>query len=442
MSEKTQVTAVRAGFQTNCASIGGTIFMDLNGNGLQGNDEQGASNITMNLYTWEGTWLQTSTTDSTGNYRFNQLTEGLYYVHLNLADYTRITGSSYFGSGGNTGVIELSDEQVLDDVDAGIQQIISQQIDGRVWEDQNRNGQLDEEDTGIVDITLTLYTIYDTAVATTQSDANGFFTFSNVFPGLYYIKITIPDGYKIFAHGGFGSDGKTGYLSIENQTVSDVNAGLLKIGDTDQMIFFPDKNLADALYLELGCPVEPNYDPETRSFRKGYLQSITEDVNLADYKISDLTGLENLINVTYLDLQLNYIKDISALAPLSNLKSLLLSNTSSAGFNFVDDLNPLSNLTGLERLDFSYANISDISPLISMTHLKFLNLSDNNIVDLYPLINMTNMLTLQLKDNEISDINPLVNMTNLQLLDLSWNRIPEESRRVLSHLGIYEVIIW
>jgi len=550
METEGETTTILAGVHDSIgSSIGDTVFNDLNGNGLQDSGEQGV-NISIDLYFWDGTKLKTSSTDSNGNYRFDKLDKGIYYVKLHLSDDSRITGGSYFGEDGNTGYIELSEGQQLDDIDAGVQQVIltqiggkvwedtdqdgqidsgesgisgvkttlysiygskivttlsevdgsysfqnvkagfyyviaevisdyeilgngpfggdgnsgyldvtsrnitdlhvglknisSKQIAGKVWEDQNRDGQLDVGDVGVADVTLTLYTIAGVQVATAESGAGGFYTFPNVSQGLYFITATVPDGYEVFAHGAFGSDGTTGYLSVENQNLSNVDLGIVEqqLVDADEMIVFPDANLAHALYLELGRPGESDYDPEIRSFRKGFLNSITGEVDLVNYQISNLTGIENLRNVTYLDLRLNYIRDISPLAGMTNLKTLLLSNSINEGLNFIEDLSPLVDVVHLERLDLAYNNIYDISELSGMTQMRFLTLKHNQISDLNPLRNMINMSTLNLQNNLVTDVSPLVDMNNLQLLSLTWNQISVENRSVLSHLGIYQLIQW
>jgi len=77
----------------------------------------------------------------------------------------------------------------------------------------------------------------------------------------------------------------------------------------------------------------------------------------------DLTGLEYLINVTWLALQNNQVSDISVLASLTSLKELEL------GSNQIRDISPLTGLANLTWLDLSYNQISDSSPLVDNTGL-------------------------------------------------------------------------
>ena len=86
-------------------------------------------------------------------------------------------------------------------------------------------------------------------------------------------------------------------------------------------------------------------------------------LDLSARNIEDLTGLEYLINVTWLALQNNQVSDISVLASLTSLKELEL------GSNQIRDISPLTGLANLTWLDLSYNQISDSSPLVDNTGL-------------------------------------------------------------------------
>ncbi|EHT9627766.1 leucine-rich repeat domain-containing protein [Listeria monocytogenes] len=129
-------------------------------------------------------------------------------------------------------------------------------------------------------------------------------------------------------------------------------------------------------------------------------------------QISDISPLSNLTNLSYLDLANNQISDISSLANLTNLSSLYLAN------NQISDISLLSNLTNLSYLDLDNIQISDISPLSNLTNLSYLYLNNNQISDISPLSNLTNLSYLYLNNNQISDISSLANLTNLRWLGL------------------------
>src|SRR5205085_1469737 len=66
-----------------------------------------------------------------------------------------------------------------------------------VWFDRNGNGIFDAGETPIAGVTVTLYDDKGNVVATTQTDANGFYSFVNLPPGAYVIKFTPPAGYVL-----------------------------------------------------------------------------------------------------------------------------------------------------------------------------------------------------------------------------------------------------
>lgn len=68
------------------ASIGNRVWLDLNGNGLQDNNEIGFSDVVVKLYNATGELLAVDVTDSNGNYRFDSLPPGVYFVEFVLPD--------------------------------------------------------------------------------------------------------------------------------------------------------------------------------------------------------------------------------------------------------------------------------------------------------------------------------------------------------------------
>lgn len=67
----------------------------------------------------------------------------------------------------------------------------------RVWIDANGNGVQDAGEVGLPDVTLSLHTSDGTLVATTVTDNNGQYVFTDVAPGDYYIQVTVPTGYVL-----------------------------------------------------------------------------------------------------------------------------------------------------------------------------------------------------------------------------------------------------
>ena len=140
-----------------------------------------------------------------------------------------------------------------------------------------------------------------------------------------------------------------------------------------------------------------------------------------DRHITDLSGLEHLINSTHFNLEGNQITDLSPLGGLTALQSLKLA------YNEVVDISPLADLTGLTHLDLAGNGVADVSALEGLTSLQWLILDFNEIVDISALGNLTNLASLSLSFNRIADVSPLRSLTALYRLFLYNNEIVDVS---------------
>jgi len=203
----------------------------------------------------------------------------------------------------------------------------------------------------------------------------------------------------------------TYYYRAIGQADGEVFPGLEEEFTTEMAIVvnFPDPNLEALIREAIGKPTGDIYDTD--------LIVLT---SLSGYNrgISDLTGIEYCINLSYLGLSDNQISNIS---PLQNLHSLTGLNLS---HNQISDISPLQNLHSLTMLVLSYNyQISNIFPLQNLTSLTWLYLHYNQISNISPLQNLTSLTGLYLNSNQISDISWLQNLTSLTVLHLGSNQI-------------------
>jgi len=99
-------------------------------------------------------------------------------------------------------------------------------------------------------------------------------------------------------------------------------------------------------------------------------------LNLRNNNICNISGLQNLINLTKLSLWSNKISDISVLQNLKELTILW------AGFNQISDVSPLRDSKQLVELSLHNNRISDIRDLQYLVNLKKLSLIDNPLKSL------------------------------------------------------------
>ena len=137
----------------------------------------------------------------------------------------------------------------------------------------------------------------------------------------------------------------------------------------------------------------------------------------SDLEITSIEGIEKFTNLTYLDLHVNNIENISVLEGLTNLTELDLWD------NKIEDISALEGLTNLTDLDLRYNEIKDISALEGLTNLTDLNLENNNVEDISVLEGLTNLTYLDLSNNNVEDISKLESLKNLKDINLKYQLI-------------------
>ncbi len=104
--------------------------------------------------------------------------------------------------------------------------------------------------------------------------------------------------------------------------------------------------------------------------------------------------VEDMLYLTELEATEGDIFDLAGLhAP--NLVKLNLSG------NRISDVTPLANLTDLTLLGLNHNAIVDVSPLTTLTQLGYLGLGNNTIFDISPLTALTELVVLELRDNPL-----------------------------------------
>ncbi|MCX6050558.1 MAG: carboxypeptidase regulatory-like domain-containing protein [Chloroflexi bacterium] len=222
------------------ATIGDRVFRDINpaganpeqisqGNGLQDPGESGVDGIKVQLYTTGNSFVAETTTANNGLYRFNNVLPGAYYlVFVNPLSHgvwslanqgqddaldsdadpslTVSVGNFAAGTAARTVVFTVKAGDVDLRWDAGIVESIGA-LGDYVWHDRNGNGLQDEAaDQGVPDAQVKLFTNAGQLVATTTTNAAGYYRFASVPLGQYYIQFSLPTGFNGFTLAHQGSD--------------------------------------------------------------------------------------------------------------------------------------------------------------------------------------------------------------------------------------------
>ncbi len=207
-------------------SLGNLVWIDNDNDGVKDAGEPGVSGTLVKLYVdangdniADGSAIATTTTDANGNYLFTNLTANKYIVGVTIpSGYAQaITTATSSNPDNNTdndnnGINLVSGElrsnfitlstfaEPTTDGDAsngnltldfGIR--FNGSIGDFVWEDNNGNGIQDAGEAGIAGVTVTLNGPGGTQI--TNTDANGFYSFSSLATGSYTVTFATPAGY-------------------------------------------------------------------------------------------------------------------------------------------------------------------------------------------------------------------------------------------------------
>lgn len=207
-------------FEVRPASLSGYVYVDSNDNGVRDPGEVGIGGVRVTLLDAKGNATSTTaTTDANGFYRFEGLLPGVYGVaETQPAGYFdgRDSAGTAGGAAQNPG--DTITRAVLGAGAAGQEynfgELAPASISGRVYLD-------DTGKTPLPGVTLQLLDENCNPVASTTTDAQGNYTFSNLKPGKYGIREIQPDGYFD------GNDylGSAGGRFVENDRVCGIVVG-------------------------------------------------------------------------------------------------------------------------------------------------------------------------------------------------------------------------
>jgi hypothetical protein len=116
------------------------------------------------------------------------------------------------------------------------------------------------------------------------------------------------------------------------------------------------------------------YGPAHIDFPVHLLEDL-EEIDMAEYEIEDLDGIEFCVYAKVIDLSYNLIFDITKLKACAFTQELYLAS------NQIHDIEVLAGLQDLRMVDLSVNKINDISPLFYLNALEFVNLLGNPVRD-------------------------------------------------------------
>ncbi|TDM00995.1 hypothetical protein ERX37_11105, partial [Macrococcus hajekii] len=256
----TSVSSTGSG-STATYSIGDTVWVDTNRDGIQNETATGLAGVTVNLLDSTGIRLATTTTDSSGKYIFTGVNNGNYQIQVveptgydftvaNIGTNDTVDSDMVLTNGKYITPVTINSANVTT-VDAGLVKE-TYNIGDRVWDDANKDGVQTTGETGIAGTTVILRDTNNNEIARTTTDSTGNYNFANVANGNYVVEFVTPTGYEPTiannsANDVIDSDGRYASVTINDADNNTIDSGFTKIVTPTTT---PVYNLGDYVWLD------------------------------------------------------------------------------------------------------------------------------------------------------------------------------------------------
>ncbi|MDD3335545.1 MAG: SdrD B-like domain-containing protein [Eubacteriales bacterium] len=242
-----------------------TAFVDSNANGARDGGEQGVAGVQVNVMD-EQESLSSGTTDSNGELTLTGIRPGSYTMQVNAP-----TGYGFTVKGTDSSVAasenaSLACESITlvggESLKAGAGMVKAASFSGKVFEDINNDGVMDETEPGVAGVLLRLEGQKSGRVFELITDETGLYTFNGLPNDRYLFSAVLPEGMLYARYSKTGGDLRSVFsgsvvtreFSIKNEeTVTDKNVGVVQNGVLVGTAFF---DLNDNGYYDEG---EPGY---------------------------------------------------------------------------------------------------------------------------------------------------------------------------------------
>ena len=191
-------------------AIGSCVWEDLNGNGIYEPGEPPVAGVPVSIFTADGVFVRETVTDGSGNYQFDDILQGIYYLQFETIGEFEFTipnvGTDLNDSDvddtngpGTTTQFTLMAGQSIDNIKAGLYECT--RIGDNIWYDINENDIYDTTENGINGMRIFLWRkingqwiVWDETTSGQKPNSpsdDGWWEFCTS-PGEYHIEIITP----------------------------------------------------------------------------------------------------------------------------------------------------------------------------------------------------------------------------------------------------------
>ncbi|MCL2531806.1 MAG: leucine-rich repeat domain-containing protein [Oscillospiraceae bacterium] len=141
-----------------------------------------------------------------------------------------------------------------------------------------------------------------------------------------------------------------------------------------------------------------------------YLSVRTTNVNVTGVLVN-LRGIEHLTNLRDLNVSRGQLTNLDEVRYLVNLTSLWVSN------NQLADISAVAHLKNLENLDVSQNQLTNLSDVRNLVNLTNLAANHNQLTNLDDVRNLVNLTRLMARENPLTDASAVSYLPNLHFFD-------------------------
>ncbi|MBF9034773.1 hypothetical protein HKCCE2091_11030 [Rhodobacterales bacterium HKCCE2091] len=245
--------------------VRGRVFVDTNNNDREDSRDTGAAGLRVELISRSGAVVDRVTTDANGQYVFAGVDEGFYRVRVTVQrgqefvtpnQAADTVDSDILSSTATTGLssqFRVTAGGLTLDIDAGLLPAAASPapapaptpapapsgrtgaVSGRVFLDSDADGR-ETGESGLEGHVIRLWSPTRGVVQSTETDANGDYTFTGIAPGLYFVRVDVEDD-QLFSPAGRGGE------AIDSDIVNHwTNANR---GQTDEIVVVAGGHVVD-----------------------------------------------------------------------------------------------------------------------------------------------------------------------------------------------------
>jgi len=170
--------------------IGDRVWHDKDSDGTQEVGEPGLNGVVVQLLDKRGVFLDSTSTATNGNYRFENRKPGVYQVRVvaeTLPDGMEMTHDRD-GGAADISRVKLRRDEVRLDLDFGYHRPAKSSVHDLVWIDADGDGERDKRERGLAQVEVVLFSDGE-EVARDVTRRNGYFRFDWLAEGRYEIAV-------------------------------------------------------------------------------------------------------------------------------------------------------------------------------------------------------------------------------------------------------------